>query len=399
MNKIPAFKRYVLLMLGAFALTLLPLFALSLKQVNTSLEGRSNTRLASQWQQASRGVISAPSPQETSYLKLLRLKDRLPEIDTVVFGASTTFGLEQDMFPAPLRMYNFSKNGVGLSTMIVEAEYLLDHAPEVKWFIIPLDWSVGLIYATDAPPKDFDLFADLANDTVSKRYTWPQKIDDALSYPRISAVLRMTKTALLSKNKATGFRQTFLQASSDVYACPDGTPAKDFDLQSMGGCRGFRHDGSWTFNGQSRVGNAQRLIAVATASNSKFTQSLQKAKGAPNPVYLQRLAAVAQKAKQQGGGVIFIMPPLLSGMEAEFIRHPEWSGYLATTKKTLSDWAKNEGLVLFDASQSERFGCSAGEFIDEHHATRTCYQKVFSSFWQNGGALNRTGALTPNGKN
>lgn len=385
-------------MLAGFALTLLPLYALSLKQVDASLEGRSNTRLASQWQQASRGVVSAPSPQETSYLKSLRLKDRLPEIDTVVFGASTTFGVEQDMFPSPMRMYNFSKNGVDLSTMIGEAEYLLDHAPNVKWLVIPLDWSVGLLYESGSPGS-LDLFAELANDPESKRYTWRQKVGDALSYPRIAGVFQASKAALLSKNRLTTFRQVFVQASSDVYACPDGAPAKDFDLQSLGSCRGFRYDGSWTYYGQNRVGNPRRLIMVGTASNSKFAQSLRKTKGVPNPVYLQRLAALAHKAKQQGGGAIFIMPPLLSGMETEFMQHPAWSGYLTTTKQALTTWANNEHLVLLDAGQSEKFGCNTNEFIDEHHATRTCYQKVFASFWQNNIALNKPGSFPPNGNN
>ena len=38
------------------------------------------------------------------------------------------------------------------------------------------------------------------------------------------------------------------------------------------------------------------------------------------------------------------------------------------------------GLAL-DAGQSERYGCIAAEFVDEHHALPACYARIFARFW------------------
>lgn len=379
-------KRFFWIVIACFGATLLPILVLNLILVNNSLDSDNNTLLASNWQQMTRGIVSAPSVLDNNHFKSLRLRDRLPEINTVVFGASTTFAIDQSMFPAPLNIYNFSKNGTGLSTMIGEAEYLLDHADNIKWLVVPLDWSVGFIYQDDAPPS-LNLSVDPPRDGLQQAPLL-QKIRDSLSYPRIAGLLKLLKNMLFAEHKHAAFRQIFLQPASDEYLCPDGTRAKDFDIQSRGNCRGFRADGSWTYNGMDRVGDAHRLIMLATASNSKYPQNLLKNQGIPNPLYLQRLAALAHQAEKRGGAAIFLMPPLLSGMEAEFMRHPEWSVYLVRTRQSLFAWAKQENLVLLDAGQSEKFGCMVNEFTDEHHATQSCYQKVFSAFWQNNDRLN-----------
>lgn len=374
-------KRFFWIVMACFGATLLPILVLNLTLINNSLDSRDNTLLASRWQQATRGIVSAPGVLDNNHLKSLRLRDRLPEVNAVVFGASTSFAIDQGMFPAPLHIYNFSKNGVGLGTMIGEAEYLLDHADNIKWLFIPLDWSIGFIYQDDAPPS-LDLSVDPPQ-TDSRQASWLQKIRDSLSYPRIAGLFKLLKDILTAEHKHAAFRQIFLQPASDEYLCADGTRARDFDIQSRGNCRGFRDDGSWTYSGMDRVGDARRLIMLATSSNSKYTQNLLKTRGIPNPLYLQRLAALAHRAEKRGGAAILFMPPLLSGMEAEFMRHPEWSVYLARTRQSLFAWAKQENLVLLDAGQSEKFGCTANEFTDEHHATQSCYQKIFSAFWQN----------------
>lgn len=380
--------------MACFGATLLPVLALNLSLTNHPASNRDNTLVASQWQQSTRGIVSAPSASDNSYLKSLRLRDRLPEINAVVFGASTSFAIDQSMFPAPVRIYNFSKNGIGLNTMIGEAEYLLDHTDHIKWLIIPLDWSIGFIYQDDAPPS-LDLSADRP-ETTPTQTPWLHKIRDALSYPRVAGLFKLLKDILSAEHKRDAFRQIFLQSSSDEYLCPDGTRAKDFDIQNRGRCSGFRDDGSWTYNGMDRVGDARRLIALAAASNSKYTQNLLKTRGIPSPLYLRRLAALAHRAEKRGGAAIFFMPPLLAGMEAEFMRHPEWSVYLTKTKQSLSAWAKQENLALLDSGQSEKFGCTTNEFTDEHHATQSCYQKIFPAFWQNANSANAPPNPIPN---
>jgi hypothetical protein len=100
------------------------------------------------------------------------------------------------------------------------------------------------------------------------------------------------------------------------------------------------------------------------------------------------LAAIARRAEERGGGAIFIAPPLLAGMEKEFLQHQHLGAYLQKTKHDLAHWAKHEQLVLLDAGQSEQFGCKTEEFTDQHHATAACYNKVFSHFWKNTGGIN-----------
>jgi hypothetical protein len=72
----------------------------------------------------------------------------------------------------------------------------------------------------------------------------------------------------------------------------------------------------------------------------------------------------------------------LPGMEATFLRHPQLSATLEHTKDVLHSWATRENLVILDAGQSERYGCNATEFVDEHHAFSPCYDKIFSAFWK-----------------
>lgn len=379
-------QRYLGMLTAIFGMTLLPILVLNLILVSRSLDSDNNTRLASEWQQSTQGVVNTPGVLDNSRFKSMRLRDRLPEINTVVFGASTTFAIDQSMFPAPLKIYNFSKNGTDLSAAIGEAEYLLEHAGHIRWLVIPLDWSVGFIYQDSAPPS-VDLSADPPPNSAGHA-SWLQRTRDALSYPRIAGLFKLLRNILVAEHKMAAFRQIFLQQSSDEYLCPDGTRAKDFDIQGRGHCRGFRADGSWTYNGMDRVGDARRLIMLATASSSKYPQNLLSTGGIPNPFYLERLAALAHQAEKRGGTAIFLLPPLLGGMEAEFLRHPRWSAYLAKTRQVLSDWAIKENLVLLDAGQSEKFGCTADEFTDEHHATQSCYRKIFSAFWQNGAGSN-----------
>ena len=387
-------KRYVWLMVCCFFCSIVPILTLNLFLVNGSLESRPNTIMASRWQAETHGVVSPPSVLENAFFKQLRLNDRLPDINTIVFGSSTSYSIAQEMFPPEMRLYNFSKNGGSLSNAIGEAEYLLDHYPNIKWLVIPLDWSIGFIYAEGSPPS-VDLAASDNPPVEASKATWLQKIQDSLSYPRIAGLFQLLKSIYAAEQKYSAFRQIFLQPSSDEYVCRDGAIAKDFDIQHRNTCTGFRFDGSWTYASLDRVGNNRAFIMAALASNSKYTITLQKSKGVPNPVFLRRLAAIAHRAGERGGGAIFIAPPLLAGMEKEFMQHPQLGAYLQKTKQDLARWAEQEQLTLLDAGQSERFGCKTEEFTDQHHATAACYNKIFTGFWQNVGKTNAiTGGKT-----
>lgn len=377
-------KRFFLVLMTCFGATLLPIFALNLVLLNDTLGSNRKALLASQWQQRTQGVTYAPTLSDTHLFKTLRLNDRLAEIDAVVFGSSTAMGITQQAFPDTLRIYNYAQSGHALGAALAEAEYVQQHAPQVKWLVIPLDWSIGFIYQ-HTEPSVIDLSAAAAMQQVQSAARPVPLLDrmrDALSYPRIASLLEIFKVILHSEDKPKAFRGYFLQDGSDDYRCADGAPGKDFDTVHRGTCTGFRFDGSATFANSSRVGNARSLILSATASSSKYHQNLALTHGTPDASLLQRLAELGQRAQQQGGGVLLFMPPLLPGMEAEFLRHPQLAADLQNTKRTLDKWAHQHHMTILDAGQAERYGCRVDEFIDEHHAVASCYERIFRPFWR-----------------
>lgn len=387
-------KRFFRIVIACFSATLLPIFILNLILLSDTLGNNKKTLLASQWQQRTHGITYAPTLSDTHLFKTLRLNDRMAEINTVVFGSSTAMGITRQAFPDMLRIYNYAQSGHALSASIAEAEYVQQHAPQVKWLVIPLDWSIGFIYQHTEPPAA-DLSAATAMQQVQsavKPVPLLDRMRDALSYPRIASLLEIFKATLRAENRAAAFRGYFLQDGSDDYRCADGTPGKDFDTIHRGTCTGFRFDGSATFANSLRVGNARSLILSATASSSKYHQNLALTEGVPDPLLLQRLATLGERARQNGGGIVLFMPPLLPGMEAEFLRHPQLATRLQNTKRMLAEWARVQHLVILDAGQAERFGCGAEEFIDEHHAVATCYDKIFQPFWRN--VLRQDGTIT-----
>lgn len=384
-------KRFFRILMACFGATLLPVFALNLILLNDTLGSNRKALLASQWQQGTQGVTYAPTLSDTHLFKTLRLNDRLAQINTVVFGSSTAMGITQQAFPDTLRIYNYAQSGHPLGAALDEAEYVQQHAPQVRWLVIPLDWSIGFIYQ-HAEPSAIDLSAAAAMQeaqSTAKPVPLLDRMRDALSYPRIASLLEIFKVILRSEDKPKAFRGYFLQDGSDDYRCADGTPGKDFDTVHRGTCTGFRFDGSATFANSSRVGNARSLILAATASSSKYHQNLALTHGIPDTSLLQRLAALGERARRQGGGVLLFMPPLLPGMEAEFLRHPQLAADLQNTRRALDEWARRHRLTILDAGQSERYGCRADEFIDEHHAVASCYERIFRPFWRD--------ALRPDG--
>jgi len=92
---------------------------------------------------------------------------------------------------------------------------------------------------------------------------------------------------------------------------------------------------------------------------------------------------MARGFKNKGGGIVFLLPPLLPGMERALATAPATAAYLTHTKLALQQWSQHENLTLIDAGKSEDFGCVATEFVDEHHALPECYAKIFVRFQSN----------------
>lgn len=380
-------KRYLLWLLFLCCITLLPTIALNCVLLKNEGDIRAMSFAASDWQRDSHGITFSPTLGNNNLFKILRLNDRLPEIDTVIFGSSTGMPIDSSMMPPEWRLYNFTQSGSPLTASIAQAEYLVQHAPQVRHYIIALDWSLGFVYQ----PGDIGV-ADLSppkRDQAATKSETPgfwATLNEAVSYSRMSKLWKVLGNIAKSPQPSKAFREHFLQIGSDEYLCPDGqAKGKDFGIHNRGSCNGFRYDGSATYSDYGRIENAKRLIIAAQASSSKYARALQHTRGAIDHGLFDRLATLNQTIAANGGKLILYMPPLMPGLEAAFLQHPQYSVYLQRTKQELNSWAANNGGIVIDFGQSEKFGCTPGEFLDEHHADPACYRKIFRDFWQNGG--------------
>lgn len=378
-------RAYLWTLFALFGITLLPILAINLQVGNAALANVDVVRQASDWQQATGGVTYAPTLSDTRPFKTLRLMDRLSAIDTVVLGSSTAMGIEARMLPAPLRGYNFAQSAHALLASIGEAEWILGNVPGVRTIVLPMDWYLGFLYQ-EGNPLPVDLASVAADARAPRAGAVPPLLDrvrDALSWPRVAGLFEASYRVATTPNyRRSLFRQYFLQAAGDDYRCPDGVPAKDFDtvrITARGKCAGFRADGSATFAELDRVVDPGGLILAAVAPTGRAVPHLERSGGRPNPEMLNRLAGVAREAERKGGRLLLVLPPLLPGLEAAFLRHPRWAPALVRTKRELQNWAARDRIALFDAGQSERFGCLAREFTDEFHALPECWSRVLAA--------------------
>ncbi len=339
---------------------------------------------ASAWQQSTRGITYAPPAVNSRPFKAHRLADRLADINTVVLGASSLMGVTQAMFPEPMRIYNFSLTANPTAAVIAEAEYLeRQHADRVRNLVIGLDWVVGMIYL----PGDVGTI-DLTPAAQLKGYgagtvSLGAKLADALSSPKVANLGNALRAVVKSPQPLADFRSTFFDLAGKPYACAEGAAARDFDVVSRGTCLGFRDDGSWTFAGEQHlsVARARVLAQAAAVPSSQFSKYLCSAQGEPNAVNLRRLGALARRWTARGGHVVFIVPPLIPGMEQEMARTAASNRCLARTQSVLDAWAREHGVTIIDAAASEFFGCKAEEFLDENHAWPECHARILARYW------------------
>jgi hypothetical protein len=381
--------RYLAVLLGACAAVLLAVLALNLTLGERALGSPEVVRLASVWQQRTRGVTYSPPVTATRPFKVLRLADRLAQINAVVLGSSTAMGITESMFPAPIRIYNFSLTANATAALVGEAEYLEKHdSDRIRWMLIALDWSIGMIYHSAGVPE-VDLSPSAAlSPSATTPVPFHRKLTDALSLPKVENLGKALRGVMRSNDPLDNFRQTFFQIASEDYRCPDGLVARDFDVVRRGACAGFRYDGSWTFGGEEHLtpSKAAVLARAAAAPSSKFSRFLCETRGEPNPEYLQRLGTFAQRFSVKGGRALFFLPQQIPGMESEMMSVSQNRECLDRTKAVLAEWAGRYGITVIDAGRSERFGCKPGEFLDEHHAFPECHSRVFSRFWRDDAA-------------
>jgi hypothetical protein len=390
-------KRYLFVFIGVFLSLLNVIVALNVALGERGLGSADAVRQASAWQHATRGITYAPPAMNSRPFKAHRLADRLADINTVVLGASSLMGVTQAMFPETMRIYNFSLTANPTSAVTAEAEYLeQQHADRVRNLVIGLDWVVGMIYLPgDVGPTDLTPAAQLTGygaGTVS----FSAKLADALSSPKVANLGNALRAVLKSNQPLADFRSTFFDLAGKPYACAAGAEvatARDFDVVSRGTCLGFRYDGSWTFAGEQHLSPARaRVLAQAAAvPSSQFSKYLCSAQGEPNAVYLRRLGALAERWIARGGHVVFVVPPLIPGMEQEMTKTATSNRCLARTKSVLDAWAREHGITVIDAAASEFFGCKAEEFLDENHAWPECHARILGRYWND----HARGTVTP----
>ena len=360
--------------IGGLLVLLAPVLALNLMLLANDIRHDKN-RLASRWQQQTGGVTYAPPISQNRAFKTLRLADRLPEADTIVFGSSTMMSLTADVFPTPLRAYNFAQSGNSLLSVIGEAQALLE-LPQAKprLLVIPLDWSLGFLQqAGEVPP----ISLDPATLPPQQALPWPARLREALSLPRLQLLMTGLRDVAAADDPLAAARQLLFEASGADYRCSDGVPARDFDPSFRGQCVGFRADGSATFADQKRVseGAAAAVLAQAASATSQYARALQTPLAATLP---DQLAALQRRARDRDVRILFLMPPLLPGLEARLAASAHSGAQLAAIKTALLDGTRHERLMMVDAGPSEHYGCVASEFIDAHHALPACYRKVFA---------------------
>lgn len=377
-------RTYVITVLALCAALLAPAAALNLALSLNSLRADKN-RLASEWQQATRGVTYAPPITHNRPFKTLRLNDRIAEINTIVLGSSTTMGLSAGAFPPPLAVYNFAQSGNSLRAVVGEAEDIAGRwGGRLRLLVLPLDWSLGFVYERGEPLRIELTPAAVEREATAARPSLTVQLADALSAPRLKILARILRDLARAPDAGAAFRQVFLDPAGPEYRCADGTPARDFDVLYRGMCNGFRHDGSATFADQKQLdaSRARSALAAAVSSGGDYAATLRKSRGELNPVVLERLVRLARRLEAGGGRLLLLLPPLMPGMEEALAGTEHGAAPLRATREALEAWSRRERLALLDAGRSERYGCVAAEFIDPHHALPGCYRKVFARFFR-----------------
>jgi hypothetical protein len=376
------FRRYTWTILAGILMPIALVLALNLLRTN---KYRAHDRFlqASEWQEKTHGMTMAVLPgykgqYRSGPFKVLRLNDRLLAINAMVFGASTAMGIQEDMFPPPIRIYNFAHHANLQTEVMGEIKYALDHFEHVRWMFVPLEWAMGFLFLP-GDPKTADLSRAGALHDIETKDTHPigASLKEALSYPQIRALFTILYSALTSNDTRERLYRAFFQSYNDEYLCPNGV-TRDYEPYPWRGCvglqAGFQYDGSMDFG---RSGNADIQHELV-----RLSAFLPPTRGQPREELLDQLAVYANRLEQRGGQMIFFLPPVLPRLQSTILKQPGVGPYLMRAINIVKQWAEINKLELLDFGPSEDFGCTADEFVDGAHATPPCYRKAFTKIQQ-----------------
>lgn len=318
---------------------------------------------AAYWQSRTKGIVGLSSKQTTVF-KILSGRFYLDKnkVNTLVLGSSTMMGIRREIFPKGMEVYNYTKNANPLSRTIGEAYYFVERYDNVRWIIIGLDFSLGMVF------EDFKMVKYNPGE-VAEKISFNDKFADAITLSRLKITLKNILPDLFSGKGA--------------YPCPENDGmGRDFGtVLAPGGCAGFRYDGSATFN-YHRMNKAQWKSELNEKGLGLYIGKLEQSAAKVNEGYLNHLRAINDILMSRSGGLIMLSPPLMPDAEKIILKSTAGKR-LEYYKKEVNRWATLNKIIFIDAGKSEEYGCVPEEFYDAHHALEQCYSKIFDRFFKN----------------
>jgi hypothetical protein len=329
--------------------------------VNTTfaMEEKSNYEKAFTWQIENKGVVGLTVNISSEYKqRMLEWRIAKKDIDTIILGSSTLMGIKEDMFKNH-NVFNGATNSNILYYTIAVAKYHSKYSDNIKNIIIGFDWALGLPYRS---------YQDIRhNPSIEKKIdiAFVDKIKDAVSYQRVKIVI----LNLIDHLFADPISQ---------YTCPtEDTIGTDqfFKTDIPKSCRGYRFDGSAIF--PNRHVTKKEWIDILKSGLEKYQEQFDVNLGTIDTRYLNDFSEISKNLEKKGGKLIILIPPLIPNATTT-MEEIEKKTYTKKLHKLLS-FAKENNMIIFNASKSEKFGCEYSDFLDSHHAFPSCYKKILST--------------------
>jgi hypothetical protein len=326
--------------------------------INTTfaMEEASNYEKAFMWQVENKGVVGITVNISSEYKqRMLEWRIAKKDVDTILLGSSTLMGIKEDMFKNH-NVFNGATNSNILYYTIAVAKYHSKYSDNIKNIIIGFDWALGLPYR---PYQDIKHNPDIEKKIDTK---FIDKIKDAVSYQRVKIVV----LNLIDHLFADPISQ---------YRCPtEDTIGTDqfFKTDIPKSCRGYRFDGSAIF--PNRYVTEKEWIGTLKNGLEKYQKQFDINLGTIDSRYLNDFKEINQNLKRKGGKLIILIPPLIPNATTTM----EEVGNKTYTKNLhkLLSFTKENNIIIFNTSKSEKFGCEYSDFLDSHHAFPSCYKKI-----------------------
>lgn len=368
-------KRYILIFFFVFSFLFFPVF-LGILYLNyiEHIASKNVEIEASDWQDKSQGLtkIGFANGVEKIY-KLDRIRkiiNQKKDVNTIVFGSSTSETIKSSMFPQNQKVYNFSQSANPTPALVSELEALVEYEG-FSYFVVPFDWALARLQS--------GTYFDLWKTPRSRSVPWGSMMRDSLTSSKVKMLLSKFWSICTANNRYETFKEILFLSKVEnkvEYACPDGNIERSYDV-SLPKCSGFYPDGSRNYS------NYKKPLDKQSVTDSSLLLAVPKYQGlipkrVPSELF-NRLSKIIKKVKDKKGDIFFYLPPLLPGLEKKLLESQSGSRIIEL-KNEIHKFALENEVQVIDAGQSEKFGCEASDFIDTHHAIHTCYEKILPQF-------------------